>query len=47
MNAMDRYYPIGCNREDIDKENEEFYHMKSLLSIVADSAKVDVWIIER
>jgi len=47
MNAMDRYYPIGCNKEEIDNESEEFYHMKSLLSIVADSAKVDVWIIEK
>ena len=47
MNAMDKYYPIGCNRENIDKENEEFNNMQSLLCIVADSAKVDFWIIER
>ena len=38
--AMDRYYPTGCNRETIDQEDEETYHLKSLLSIVADSYQV-------
>ena len=42
MNAMDRYYLVGCNKQEIDCENEEFYHMKSLFSIVADFPKVDI-----
>lgn len=37
---MDRYYPAGCNRDYIDREDEESYHTKSLLSIVADSHEV-------
>ena len=36
--AMDRYYPAGCDREYVDDEDEETYHLKSLLSIVADSS---------
>ena len=45
--VMDKYFPIGCNRQAIEDEPEYDYHMKSLLSVVADTAKVEVWIIDR
>ena len=44
--VMERFYPLGCDRELIDDEKEEDYHTKSLLSIIADSAKVEVWILD-
>ena len=43
---MDRYYPLGCDRNLIDEEKDEDYHMKSLLSIVADSAQVEAWVLD-
>ena len=45
--SLERYYPIGCSRKQIDKESDESYNFKSLLSVVADSAKCEVWIIDK
>jgi len=46
LNALDRYYPVGCDKAVVDAEDDDVYHTKSLLSIVADSSTVDVWILE-
>ena len=45
--AFDRYYPPGVAHSEIDKISDELYHMRSLLSVVADSSKVECWIIRR
>lgn len=45
--SLERYYPLGSSRKKIDKESDEHYQMKSLLSVVAESAKVEVWIIDK
>lgn len=45
--SLERYYPLGCNKKAIDKESDEDYHYKSLLSVIADSAKCEVWIIDK
>ena len=45
--SMERYYPRGVCPDLIKKESEEQYHTKSLLSVVANSAKVKVWIIDK
>lgn len=44
---LDRYYPPGVTQEFKNKEKDENYHLKSHLSVVADSAKVHVWIIKK
>jgi hypothetical protein len=46
-NALDRYYPIGCDKKKIDEMSDEEYNMRSLLSVVADTAKVEVWILDK
>jgi len=46
-NALDKYYPLGCNRQKIRDEPESDYHMKSLLSVIADTAKVEIWILDK
>ena len=46
-NIMDRFYPAGANQDLIDKEPEEKYHTKSLLGVMASSAKVTCWIIDK
>jgi hypothetical protein len=43
---MQKYIPKGANADAIKKEPDEFYHTKSLLSVVANSAKVTVWLID-
>jgi len=43
---LEKFYPIGGDAKQIEEEKDEDYHMKSLLSIVADSASVDVWILD-
>jgi len=45
--GLERFYPPGVSQEYKNKETDENYHMKSHLSIVADSAKVHVWIIRK
>ena len=45
--AVERYYPAGCNRAAIDAEPDLDYHTKSLLSVVADTAKVEAWVIDK
>ena len=48
--ALKKHYPFGCSgkqRQKISWETNEYYWMKSLLSVQADSAKVDVWIINK
>lgn len=45
--SLERYYPLHQSRKRPDQETDENYHMKSLLSVVADSAKVEVWIIDK
>lgn len=45
--AFDRYYPPHVSHKEVDKIPEELYHMRSLLSVVADSSKVVCWIIRR
>jgi hypothetical protein len=45
--SMERYYPLGQEKRLVDKEPEEQYFLKSLLSVVADSHKVEVWILDR
>ena len=44
--AMDRYYPAGCDRAVVNEDDEETYHLKSLLSIIADSHYVQVFLLE-
>ena len=46
---FDRYYPPGQPQAHakIDEMTDEQYHLRSLLSVVADSAKVECWIIRR
>ena len=46
----ERFVPGGCSqaqRDAIMSETNEHYKMKSLLSVQADSAKVDVWVIDK
>ena len=43
--AVRKHYPVGCNKTKIDKEPLEDYLTKSLLTVVADSATVEVWLI--
>lgn len=46
----ERFVPAGstqAQREAIMSETNEHYKMKSLLSVQADSAKVEVWIIDK
>lgn len=44
---LSRYYPPGVPPEIIDAESDEQYHLKSNLSVVANSAKVKVWILDK
>lgn len=44
--CLERHYPVGCNRDAINAEDFETYHTKSLLSIVADSHQVQVWVLD-
>jgi hypothetical protein len=44
---LHRYYPKGVSKASVDAESDEKYHTKSLLSVVANSAKVKVWIIDK
>ena len=48
--ALDKYYPPNCSdneRNAVKREPAEKYHKKSLLSIIADSAQVQVFIIDK
>lgn len=45
-NSLEKYYPVGCDVKAIEDEKDEEYHMKSLLSVTADSATVDVWVLD-
>lgn len=44
---LHRYYPKGVPKASVDAESDEKYHTKSLLSVVANSAKVKVWIVDK
>ena len=45
--AMQKYYPKGIPAEVIDAELDEHYYLKSNLSVVANSARVQVWILDK
>ena len=45
--SIEKYYPEGVPKEVVDSETDEHYHTKSLLSIVANSARVQVWTIDK
>lgn len=44
---LQKYMPLSGDREAIKKETDEYYHTKSLLSVVANSSKVVVWLIDK
>lgn len=50
-NAVKRKYPLTYSREQIKREVEseslEKHFMKSLLTVIADSAEVEIWFIDR
>lgn len=43
----ERYYPPGVPHEIIDAEADEHYHLKSMLSVVSNSARVKVWTLNK
>lgn len=45
--SLEIFYPPGANRKNYDEKGEEYHQMKSLLSVIADSSKVEVWVIDK
>lgn len=45
--SLEIYYPPGARKQDLDEKGEEYHQMKSLLSVIADSSKVEVWVIDK
>lgn len=48
--ALNKYYPFGISDEErkaIQDEPDAIYHTKSLLSVVADSAHVEAWVLDK
>lgn len=45
--ALNRYYPKGISPRIIDSEPEEKYQMKSMLSVIADSGTVELYILDK
>jgi len=47
VESLQRYYPKGISQQKIDNEPEEKYQMKSLLSVIADSGVVEIYILDK
>lgn len=45
--AVSRIYPKYIPQTEQEKESEEHYHLKSLLSVIADSGVVELYILDK